>query len=157
MTSTMTHSCISNFTGSTVPNALIGNGFCDDETNNGDCNYDGGDCCVDLNKDHCSACTCFHEENCVNGFFPSIIADGFCNDETNNEVCHYDGGDCCQNVTTNHCTICSCFYSENCAAGYFPSFSWKILGTSVKFLPSIFIFLEAKIHSFPLKYRQLIS
>ena len=25
---------------------LIGDGFCNDETNNADCNYDGGDCCV---------------------------------------------------------------------------------------------------------------
>ena len=24
---------------------LVGNGFCNDETNNADCNYDGGDCC----------------------------------------------------------------------------------------------------------------
>ena len=25
--------------------ALVGNGFCNDETNNADCNYDGGECC----------------------------------------------------------------------------------------------------------------
>ena len=25
--------------------ALVGNGFCNDETNIADCNYDGGDCC----------------------------------------------------------------------------------------------------------------
>ena len=24
---------------------LIGNGYCDDETNVADCNFDGGDCC----------------------------------------------------------------------------------------------------------------
>jgi hypothetical protein len=24
---------------------LIGNGFCNDEINNADCYYDGGDCC----------------------------------------------------------------------------------------------------------------
>ena len=46
---------------------MIGDGYCNDETNNADCNYDGGDCCLTnndgyyysfLNKDHCSECLC---------------------------------------------------------------------------------------------------
>ena len=27
---------------------FVGDGFCDDETNNEDCNFDGGDCCLDF-------------------------------------------------------------------------------------------------------------
>ena len=39
--------------------ALVGNGFCNDETNNPDCNYDGGDCCLmNVNTDSCSDCNC---------------------------------------------------------------------------------------------------
>merc|ERR1712051_772889 len=58
---------------------LVGNGFCNDETNNPDCNYDGGDCCImDANTD-------------------AFVGDGFCNDETNIAECYYDGGDCCGN------------------------------------------------------------
>ena len=38
---------------------LVGDGYCHDETNNPDCNYDGGDCCLSSqNTDHCSECLC---------------------------------------------------------------------------------------------------
>ena len=38
---------------------MIGNGHCNDETNNPACNYDGGDCCLSIaNTDHCSECEC---------------------------------------------------------------------------------------------------
>jgi hypothetical protein len=37
---------------------LVSNAFCNDETNNADCNYDGGDCCVNVNTDSCSECNC---------------------------------------------------------------------------------------------------
>ena len=38
-----------------------GNGFCDDENNNVECNFDGGDCCLDeVDKHYCSECIC-HE------------------------------------------------------------------------------------------------
>ena len=38
-----------------------GNGFCDDENNNDKCNFDGGDCCLDVvDKHYCSKCVC-HE------------------------------------------------------------------------------------------------
>ena len=34
---------------------LVGDGFCNEETNNEICNFDGGDCCGDcVNKDHCT-------------------------------------------------------------------------------------------------------
>ena len=78
---------------------MIGDGFCDDETNNADCNYDGGDCCVNINTDHCSDCTCYHQENCIAGFTPSSIGDGTCDDGANNDDCYYDGGDCCKSNT----------------------------------------------------------
>ena len=37
---------------------LIGDGFCNDETNNFDCDSDGGDCCVNVNTEFCSDCNC---------------------------------------------------------------------------------------------------
>ena len=38
----------------------IGDGFCDDETNNVGCNFDGGDCCVtNVNTNYCTECTCY--------------------------------------------------------------------------------------------------
>ena len=55
-----------------VGTELIGNGLCDDASNNQDCNYDGGECCVN----------------------PDVIGNGVCNDQTNNVNCNYDGGDC---------------------------------------------------------------
>ena len=39
--------------------AFVGNGFCNDETNIAECNYDGGDCClINVNTDSCSDCNC---------------------------------------------------------------------------------------------------
>ena len=39
--------------------AWVGDGYCDDVTNNMECNYDGGDCCVDnVNTQYCSECQC---------------------------------------------------------------------------------------------------
>ena len=41
---------------------LIGNGFCNDEANTADCNYDGGDCCgPEVDKKYCADCIC-HED-----------------------------------------------------------------------------------------------
>ena len=40
---------------------LIGDGICDDESNNIDCGFDGGDCCLDLVvTDFCSECQCLN-------------------------------------------------------------------------------------------------
>ena len=80
---------------------LIGDGFCFDESNNANCNFDGGDCCgYDVKTDFCSDCRCYFNETCVAGTHP-LVGDGFCNDETNNELCNYDAGDCC-GVTANN-------------------------------------------------------
>ena len=88
---------------------MVGNGFCNDETNIAACNYDGGDCCGhNVNTDFCSNCQCYLNETCVAGTHP-LVGDGFCNDETNHALCNYDLGDCCGfNVNNNLCSDCSC-------------------------------------------------
>ena len=41
----------------------VKDGFCDDETNNLDCNFDGGDCCGDeINTAYCTLCQCKEED-----------------------------------------------------------------------------------------------
>ena len=37
---------------------ILGNGYCNDETNIEDCNYDSGDCCVNVNTESCLECQC---------------------------------------------------------------------------------------------------
>eukprot|EP00904_Undaria_pinnatifida_P003224 jgi/Undpi1/12902/HiC_scaffold_7.g02568.m1 len=86
----------------------LSDGFCDFDTNNLSCAYDGGDCC---------ACTCVNgtyacgsnEFNCLDSACPDEdpspyadcavrsdwLGDGFCDPEANNLACLYDGGDCC--------------------------------------------------------------
>ena len=90
--------------------AMVGNGFCNDETNNVDCNYDGGDCCVvNANTNSCSDCSCHLIETCAAGYHP-LVGNEFCNDETNIADCDYDGGDCCGDCTnTDHCLNCVCY------------------------------------------------
>ena len=97
--------------------ALVDNSFCNDETNNADCNYDGGDCCVvDANTSACSECVCHLIQTCATGYHP-LVGNGLCNDETNIAEC-YDGGDCCgYNINTEHCTDCTCFHQKTCLAG----------------------------------------
>ena len=86
---------------------MVGNGFCNDETNNADCNYDGGDCCVvNANTNSCSECVCHILETCAAGYHPSV-GNGFCNDDTNIAECNYDGGDCCPNLDTVGDGICN--------------------------------------------------
>ena len=77
---------------------MVGDGICNDETNIAGCNYDGGDCCgYNINSEHCTECTCFHQETCLAGMTQFLVGDGICNDETNIAECNYDGGDCCPN------------------------------------------------------------
>ena len=39
---------------------LAGDGFCDDSTNDGTCQFDGGDCCLpEVKKDYCVICQCY--------------------------------------------------------------------------------------------------
>ena len=40
---------------------FIGDGYCDDQTNNEECGYDGGDCCMAdgaINLEYCNDCLC---------------------------------------------------------------------------------------------------
>ena len=37
---------------------MVGDGICHDEINHLGCNYDDGDCCVNVNTDSCSDCNC---------------------------------------------------------------------------------------------------
>jgi hypothetical protein len=89
--------------------ALVDNGFCNDESNNHYCNYDGGDCCDEnANSDSCSECICHFLETCEARYHP-LVGNGFCDDNTNIAECDYDGGDCCgYDIKYDHCTDCSC-------------------------------------------------
>ena len=74
---------------------MVGNGFCNDETNIAASNYDGGDCCGhNVNTSHCFECACHLKESCAAGVHP-LVGNGFCDEETNNIDCAYDGEDCC--------------------------------------------------------------
>jgi hypothetical protein len=87
---------------------LVGNGFCNDDTNIAECDYDGGDCCgYNINSDHCTECTCFHQQTCLAGVTHAFVGDGVCNDETNIAECDYDGGDCCPNLNMVGDGICN--------------------------------------------------
>ena len=99
---------------------MVGNGFCNDETNSPDCNYDGGDCCVvNANTNSCSECVCHLIETCAAGYHP-LVGNGFCNDDTNIAECDYDGGDCCVNVNTDSCSDCNCLASGVITSPGFP-------------------------------------
>ncbi|CAN0519554.1 unnamed protein product, partial [Laminaria digitata] len=88
----------------------LGDGFCDPDTNNLGCDYDGGDCCectcVDgpthscgSNGFNCEDSTCLDPaiaiqyRECAGNRLS--IGDGLCTAENNNPSCGYDGGDCC--------------------------------------------------------------
>ena len=77
---------------------LVGNGFCNDDTNIAECDYDGGYCCPN----------------------PNMVGDAICHDETNHLGCNYDGGDCCVNVNTDSCSDCNCLASGVITSPGFP-------------------------------------
>ena len=92
---------------------MVGNDYCNDETNTANCNYDGGDCCVvNANTSACSECVCHLVETCAAGYH-TLVGNGFCNDDTNIVECDYDGGDCCGCVITEHCEDCACLGNIN--------------------------------------------
>ena len=102
----------------------IGDGNCDDPTNNEACHFDGGDCCgSNVNTQYCGDCICFEDLNCAAPL--ALIDNGFCNDEANTAGCSYDGGDCCGECTnTELCTECICQEGSEPAIDY----SCKLLG-----------------------------
>ena len=124
--------CIGKVVGNGVPHVLVGDGFCNDETNNAACNYDGGDCCGScINTKYCKNCTCFGKI-IGNGASNPFIGDGFCNDETNNAFCSYDHGDCClPNKNSDHCSECTCYHQETCAFGPHPAAYHPLVGNGI--------------------------
>ena len=90
----------------------IGDGYCDDENNIIECNFDGGDCCTDTEHTHCTECLCKtngdEEDTSKICDMHDWIGDGFCDDENNVPECDYDGGDCCVDTDKDYCTICEC-------------------------------------------------
>ena len=97
---------------------MIGDGFCNDETNNENCNYDEGDCCgACVLNNHCTQCACRSGADTTN----VLIGNAVCNDEANIADCNYDGGDCCgYTVDTDFCSDCICHLNETCLAGTHP-------------------------------------
>ena len=103
-------------------NQWVGDGSCDDNNNNLDCNYDGGDCCgANVNTVFCTECLCLEGGGGSSGGITTTsgttssvgcnqwFGDGYCDDANNNLDCNYDGGDCCgSNVNTLFCSECQC-------------------------------------------------
>ena len=100
---------------------MVGDGYCNDETNNIHCNFDGGDCCYAyVVKSFCSECKCLTERAGREIGHP-FLWDGYCHDETNIAELNYDGGDCClSNVKREYCFNCSCFANGVITSPKFP-------------------------------------
>ena len=106
----------------------FGDNYCDDENNNEECGWDGGDCCGDdVNTDYCSACECLDPNGGGSAPTPAPtipptpsppsdacgsphwFGDNYCDDDNNNEECGWDGGDCCgENPNIQFCSACEC-------------------------------------------------
>ena len=84
----------------------ISDGFCNDETNNVECDYDGGVCCGScVLTQLCSDCACLGNSTTNIKNQNVLLGDGYCNDETNNALCSFDGLDCCRCPDSEY--ICS--------------------------------------------------
>ena len=99
-----------------ITNPLVGDGYCNDETNNPNCNFDGGDCCGScIVKSHCSECVCLQPDVDKQNITNPLVGDGYCNDETNNPNCNFDGGDCCGPcLNKEFCSECLCHLGNLC-------------------------------------------
>jgi len=91
--------------------------YCDDIFNTPECNYDGGDCCIQKRwnwHQYCSECQC-KGWNCPS-YGTSISTgwwgDKWCDDGFNTAGCMYDGGDCCPPHSFSnwnaYCSTCAC-------------------------------------------------
>ena len=68
----------------------LGDGFCDDDLNNEECDWDYGDCDASATTVSSSFPNC----SPPNHILTLWIGDGFCDPELNNPDCGNDGGDC---------------------------------------------------------------
>ena len=89
---------------------LVGDGYCNSETNNLHCDFDRGDCCYSklLVNDFCAQdlntqCQCLTGALIDDDSQP-IIGDGYCNDIANIHTYDYDGGDCCGTCVVKYCS-----------------------------------------------------
>merc|ERR1719328_218840 len=88
-------------TNSSCINEWIADAYCDDQNNNYECQFDGGDCCQENPEEgwdnYCEECACLESpptteppmettgmpmDNCA---VPHWFGDGYCDDENNNE------------------------------------------------------------------------
>ena len=103
---------------------FTGDNYCDDENNNEECEWDGGDCCgYDVSTWFCWACECLDPEEqegdggggCGS---PQWKGDNYCDDENNNAECEWDGGDCCgDDISILLCSACECLDPEEQGGG----------------------------------------
>lgn len=80
--------------------ALIGDGFCDDKYNTMDCNFDGGDCCLEnsdgdavSSEEFCIDCICYDAPKVLSNCLVSeYVNNSVCEDFANVRECAFDGG-----------------------------------------------------------------
>lgn len=122
----------------------VGDGYCDELTNNADCEFDGGDCCACTCSDgpshtcgqagdgyDCkdpdvpSDCSTTPSPVAVPGYpecdgYAYSFQDGYCDSSLNNADCGYDGGDCCPCTCRDYSVYDDDYwYSDRCGAlGY---------------------------------------
>lgn len=92
--------------------------FEDDDNNNKECDWDGGDCCDNLGSkqfQYCEKCECKDPNKKAKTpacLLPAYKGDGFCDDQNNKPSCLYDGGDCCgksgKKNQNQYCKECKC-------------------------------------------------
>ena len=53
--------------GISLMSVFVQDGYCDDENNIPECNFDGGDCCLEeVLTDYCSICACLGKKYALN-------------------------------------------------------------------------------------------
>ena len=107
---------------------ITNDGYCDDEANIEECNYDYGDCCNFQNDfSFCQDCICktnFNAtQNCNSvGQYEARAGDGICDLGNNNVANFFDHGDCC----LGHNTTCEILISEENFRGIINYYTKKI-------------------------------
>ena len=90
-----------------IDNLFVGDGACDKESNNPECNFDGGDCVkYNMMYPQCDA-----DE-------PFKVGNGYCNPEYNTPECGFDGGDCQEVPSSGMYPNCFVPYPELIGDGY---------------------------------------